>query len=75
MTYLNFSKALDQMKAGHRVTRKTWESRGLWVAIQRPDVMSKMTEPYIFMKRLDNSMVPWTPTQSDILAEDWRVVS
>lgn len=31
--------------------------------------------PYITMKTADNKIVPWLASQTDILAEDWEVVS
>jgi hypothetical protein len=30
--------------------------------------------PYLMLKTVDGSFVPWTPTVSDVLAEDWEVV-
>ena len=30
--------------------------------------------PYIMMKTADNAFVPWLASQTDILAEDWRVI-
>lgn len=31
--------------------------------------------PYLEMKTADNKLVPWLASQTDILAEDWSVVS
>lgn len=31
--------------------------------------------PYLMMKTVDNSFVPWLASQTDILAEDWTVVA
>lgn len=31
-------------------------------------------QPYIAMKTAQNTVVPWLASQSDVLAEDWRVV-
>jgi Protein of unknown function (DUF2829) len=30
--------------------------------------------PYITMKTVDGSFVPWLASQTDVLAEDWKVV-
>ena len=30
--------------------------------------------PYLMMKTVDGSFVPWLASQTDILAEDWSVV-
>lgn len=31
-------------------------------------------QAYIAMKTVDNTVVPWLASQSDVLAEDWQVV-
>lgn len=31
--------------------------------------------PYFMIKSIDNSFVPWLPSQTDILAEDWNLVN
>lgn len=30
--------------------------------------------PYLMLKTAQDDFVPWTPTQSDVLAEDWEVM-
>lgn len=71
MSEFSFSKALDLLKAGHRVARKGWNGKGMWLELQRPDTHSKMTLPYIYMKTADDNVVPWLASQTDMLAEDW----
>ena len=67
--------ALDQMKAGGRVCRRGWNGKGMWLALRRPDVNSKMSLPYVYMKTADNHLVPWLCSQTDLLAEDWEMSS
>lgn len=43
------------------------------IALQRPDIHSKMTLPYIFMVTAQGQKVPWLASQSDILANDWYI--
>lgn len=71
---LVFSEALDAMHRGKRVQRNGWNGKGMWIAIQHPDAGSKMSRPYIYMKTADESLVPWVASQTDLLADDWRVV-
>lgn len=71
MNTFSFSKALDLLKAGHRLGRQGWNGKGMWLELQRPDAHSKMTLPYIYMKTADNNVVPWLASQTDMLAEDW----
>jgi hypothetical protein len=68
----NFGWALERLREGKKVCRSGWNGKGMWLA--SPDVNSKMTLPYIFMKTADDNLVPWLASQTDILAFDWEVV-
>lgn len=72
---LTLGQALLMLKAGKRVARLGWNGKGMWLELQVPDLWSKMTLPYIYMKTADGNLVPWLASQTDILAEDWCVVS
>jgi len=71
---VNFSYALNFLKAGKKVRRSGWNGKGMWLQIQWPDTYSKMTLPYIYMKTADNNVVPWLASQTDLLSDDWEVV-
>jgi hypothetical protein len=80
---LDFSDALDAIKAGMRVARVGWNGSGMWLVLVQgydynPDAergsvhalgCSKL--PWIGMKTADNCFVPWAPSQTDMLANDW----
>jgi Protein of unknown function (DUF2829) len=66
--------ALDHMRAGGKVSRSGWNGKGMWLALQVPDVNSKMSLPYVYMKTADNHLVPWLCSQTDLLAQDWDAV-
>jgi len=68
---MNFGDAVAMLKEGERVTRKGWNGKGMYLELQRPDAHSKMTRSYIYMKTVDDELVPWVASQTDILAEDW----
>jgi hypothetical protein len=70
----DFSWALRKLKAGVRVARSGWNGKGMYLALQRPDTNSKMTLPYIYMKTVQNDLVPWVASQTDLLAADWDAV-
>jgi hypothetical protein len=70
-----FGSAIALMKAGLKVNREGWNGKGMWLAIQVPDVNSKMSLPYIYMKTADNNLVPWLASQTDMLSEDWWIHS
>lgn len=70
----DFSTALRALRDGQRVTRAGWNGHGMWLQLQVPDKGSKMTRPYLYMKTVDNDLVPWVASQSDLLASDWAVL-
>ena len=78
---MDFGNALAELKAGNKVQRDGWNGNGLWLELQRPDEHSKMTLPYIFMSYPDDAKttpgarVPWLASQTDMLAEDWRIAA
>lgn len=79
---LNFGQALDHLKAGDRVARAGWNGKDMRLELQRPDARLKMTLPYIYIEYPaghpaypDGCRVPWLASQTDLLAEDWLVVT
>ncbi len=71
----DFGGALSALRSGRKVARKGWNGKGMWLALQVPDAGSKMTLPYIYMSTVTGDLVPWMASQTDILAEDWEVLS
>jgi len=85
-----FGIALEQMKRGGRIYRKSWNALGQYVVFQAgyPDgiAINQNTSdatgiprgtvckfrPYMMLCTADGSFVPWAPTVSDVLAEDWH---
>ena len=67
----DFGWAIEQLKAGEKVSRDGWNGKGMWLELQVPDEHSKMSLPYIYMKTVDDKLVPWLASQTDMLAEDW----
>lgn len=85
---LTFGLAIEALKLGKNVSRAGWNGKGMWLfIIQGSNDIAKLNgygfgemlnEPTfrdaIFMKTVDNQLVPWTASQSDVLAEDWLIV-
>lgn len=71
---MDFGQALTLVKQNHRVSRTGWNGKGMWIAIQRPGTGSPMTRPFIFIKGASGELIPWLPSQADLLAEDWEVL-
>lgn len=70
----DFGFALNALRDGARVARSGWNGKGQWLKLQVPDEHSKMTLPYIYINTVQNDLVPWLASQTDLLAEDWEVV-
>lgn len=86
---LDIGHAIVLMKAGHAVTRIGWNGRGMFVYFvdanaypaQSP-VAKRAFGPdakvpyrsYLAMKTVDNVVVPWVASQTDLLANDWQIV-
>ena len=82
----SFSDALELLKNGKKVSRAGWHGKDMHLELQKPDANSKMTLPYIYMvipcqncaeageKASGFNLVPWLASQTDLLAEDWKIV-
>ena len=77
---MTFGLALECLKKGMHVCRAGWNGKGMWLELQLPDKHSKMTLPYVFLnypadaQNTPGARVPWLASQTDMLAEDWKVV-
>lgn len=87
---MNFSDALNHLKQGKRLTRLGWNGKDMFVflvngsnfAVNREPLLSILGEgtevtyrPHLDMKAADGTIGVWLASQTDILAEDWAIVS
>lgn len=78
---VSFSAALDAVKSGKAIRRAGWNGSGLSVKAQYPDAHSKMSLPYLYIEYPENAKTtpgarcPWLASQTDIMADDWVVIS
>lgn len=72
---MNFGTALDALKDGRTVSRAGWNGLGQFLKLQEPDENSKMKRPYIYIMPVDESPVPWVASQTDMLADDWKILN
>jgi len=87
---MNFGLALELLKEGQKVQRKGWNGKGMFVflvpgstfKVNRAPLLGIYPEgteitycPHIDMKTADGSIVPWLASQTDVLAEDWKLLS
>lgn len=87
----NFGEAIEALKKGLKVARKGWNGKGMWLKLVEEDHYSIIESkvgismgdghnewnllPWIGMKTADNKFVPWLASQTDILAEDWEIIT
>lgn len=79
---LTFGEALQELKAGARVTRSGWNGKGMFVFYNRENGQKHLLadgsihkrRDYLAIKTADDWIVPWVASQTDILAEDWYVM-
>jgi len=82
LKHLTFSMALEALKMSARVARAGWNGKGMWIGLHSEGgtFLHEATNTdmayrdYIAMKTVDNQIVPWTASQTDVLAEDWYIV-
>lgn len=72
---MDFGDALEVVKNGAAIARVGWNGKGMWVKLHRPDGLSKMQRPYLYMSTVDGELVPWVASHTDLLAEDWDTVA
>lgn len=70
---LSWGHAMEAMLAGHAVTRN-WNNPGVTVQIQFTDEHSKMQHPYFYLDPGNGKLIPWTPSNLDLFANDWQVI-
>jgi len=84
-TELNFGTALNYIKAGEKVARENWNGNGQFVFLvkngettavdpKNPDFGNAEKNDYLCIKTVDDKLVPWFPSQTDILADDWFTI-
>jgi hypothetical protein len=69
LTLADFGETLLAIKQGLRMRRHHW-NKGLYVALDVPDDVP----PFIYMSVAQGPKHPWVPSQSDLLALDWRTL-
>lgn len=75
----DFGSALEVLKDGGKVARKGWNADNQYITYfdvyDEGYVEPKNAEgtwyPFLVIKTNYNGLVPWHPSQTDVLAEDW----
>lgn len=84
---MDFGYALNRLRAGKRLARNGWNGKGMFIYYVPSGEYFPSTKiaekcctndygkvpylPYIAMKTVDGTVVPWLASQTDMLAYDW----
>ena len=86
---MKFGEALDKLLKGSKLTRQGWNGKNQFIYYVPQGSYKPCTKiaeqlvneqglvdyaPYIALKTVQGQVIPWTPSVSDVLAEDWMVV-
>lgn len=81
-----FGHAVELLKSGFKLARKGWNGKGMYVeyvatqdwnsiSLERPGFADELKpRPWLGIKTVNDQFMPWVPSQSDVLAEDWVLV-
>lgn len=72
---MSFGLAIEAMKKGWRVARTGWNGKGMYVYLIPEHGVNPVCLPYIAMKTVNGDIVPWLASQTDMLVDDWFIVS
>ena len=70
---MDFGEALKELRAGRRMTRAGWQGDGMSVYLE-PARGMLLAYLSLRLPRPDPVEVPWTASQTDVLADDWDVL-
>lgn len=72
----DFVGAFSLMKNGQKVGRDAWQGSGAWLQMQYlPIPNSDAKRLFIYYNNpKKKGLEPWSPSQSDITAEDWVII-
>lgn len=85
---LPFSMAMEALQTGMVVCRAGWNGKGMFLykvpagkyQAQHPAARATFGNdvpygPYIALKTAQDNVMPWQPSNGDMLANDWEIVS
>lgn len=85
---MDFCYALNALRENQKVARHGWNGKNMFIYLVRAGDYAPTTKaareyfkgelvpyrPYIAMKTVDENVVPWVASQTDLLEEDWFIV-
>lgn len=91
LSNLDFSHALHFAKHGRKIARAGWNGKGMYVALVEGNLITEAVNyclsssnenmqavpvlDSLYLKTATGELVPWLASQTDLLANDWCIVS
>ena len=67
---MTFGDALLSLWDGYGLSRTGWNGSDQYIRLRRPDQKTNVL-PYLYITVVTGNRVPWVPSQTDMLADDW----
>ena len=89
LDFVDFGLALAHLRTGKKVSRKGWNGKKMFIFLVDGSTFNVNRAPlnkfypegkqinyrsHIDMRTIDDEIVPWVASQTDLLAYDWQVV-
>lgn len=80
MSKITFSRAVEELKNGKKVSREGWNGKKMFLFLIKNWTYTNgfadnyANSAFIAMKTAQDNVVPWLASQTDILSEDWVVL-
>lgn len=71
-TFFTFGQALWLLERGHLLARSGWNGKNMYLFHVDGD---GNWQPHICMMTVQQTIVPWLASHTDMLAEDWSIVT
>lgn len=65
--------AIRKVRLGEAIYRRGWNGKNQYLVFHEYPVDSNHL-PWISITTVEGDIVPWTASQTDLLAEDWELV-
>ena len=78
---MTFSEALHLLKSGYNITRKRWDNDHLYLVVMhspRPiEFLDGLMahDSYIAIRTKQNTLSPYQPSNDDLMADDWVIIT
>jgi hypothetical protein len=72
---MDFSQALVEVRLGRRMARTGWNGKGMYIEWVNGHTQAGVTfEPFLLLRTVHGTYIPWLASQDDLLAMDWEPV-